>query len=477
MSYISNLKFKQHRIFEDSSVNISEERFEANENVYTLLIGENATGKSELLSEIVKISRLYRNDVAHDTYKHKEGYDKALGLSLIREKGKADWPSKVLACSFNLNDKFPFSAGNKKDEEGFYKYLGIRTASNNAFIGKYKGIFFDAFIKIISDKRRQKNFKKAMDVLELPMRFKFTLSPARGMSKFFKSDFKRRALSENIIVDVKSELTKNNRFIPASVQKMQDDESYFLLVQSAIKIFSESIRFDERENSLAVEFDFTSMKKVTKKDLLEFNSIKHLVDAGIITVSEFYPDGRSSFISASSGQFNIINSIITIMSEIDDDCLLIIDEPEISLHPRWQVNYMSVIKEMLSSYKGCQVIIATHSHLLVTSMPIENSNVLVARKKKEGGVSFELLDASPSGWSSDMLLYSVFGVLTQNNQAFDYDIRTLASFMSSRDLSSGDFSMYKDALDRVRKYKLPGTDPLSVFVREAEKFFIEKEGV
>ena len=68
---------------------------------------------------------------------------------------------------------------------------------------------------------------------------------------------------------------------------------------------------------------------------------------------------------ASSGQLSLITSFMFILSEVKDARHVFIDEPENSLHPLWQREYVSMLLGLLG-YHEVEVTIATHSPLIVT---------------------------------------------------------------------------------------------------------------
>ena len=125
---------------------------------------------------------------------------------------------------------------------------------------------------------------------------------------------------------------------------------------------------------------------------------------------------------------------------------------------------MDLVGIILKHFEGCHVIVASHSHLLATSLPIAFSNVLVS--KKSNSFKLEPLDASPTGLSSDMLLYGVFGVLTRGNTAFESDLRTVTSLLSNLNIDNKPLLI--EAMSRLSRYSLPGNDPLNEFLRKAQ---------
>lgn len=70
-------------------------------------------------------------------------------------------------------------------------------------------------------------------------------------------------------------------------------------------------------------------------------------------------------VQASSGQQQMICSIMELASSLENDTLVLIDEPELSLHPQWQQMYLDNLHAALEPFRGCHVLVATHSPLVV----------------------------------------------------------------------------------------------------------------
>jgi len=68
---------------------------------------------------------------------------------------------------------------------------------------------------------------------------------------------------------------------------------------------------------------------------------------------------------ASSGQQQMICSVFGLVAELRSNSLVLIDEPELSLHPTWQMSYLDRMDGLLSPFTGCHLLVATHSALLV----------------------------------------------------------------------------------------------------------------
>jgi hypothetical protein len=75
-------------------------------------------------------------------------------------------------------------------------------------------------------------------------------------------------------------------------------------------------------------------------------------------------------LNASSGELSLMTSLIFVLGEISGTNMILIDEPENSLHPRWQREYTSMLCSLIE-YHEVKVIIATHSPLIVTGAQLD----------------------------------------------------------------------------------------------------------
>lgn len=64
--------------------------------------------------------------------------------------------------------------------------------------------------------------------------------------------------------------------------------------------------------------------------------------------------------SLSSGEKHLIIQVFELLFYAQQDTLVLIDEPELSFHMMWQVNYLKMIQE-IAQVKNFQYLIATHS--------------------------------------------------------------------------------------------------------------------
>ena len=120
--------------------------------------------------------------------------------------------------------------------------------------------------------------------------------------------------------------------------------------------------------------------------------------------------------NASSGEFHLFTTMIGLMASTRAESLVLIDEPEISLHPNWQMKYLQFIRELFANTDRItsHIIIATHSHFLISDLPGENSSI-IGLKKEAGEIISLPISKNTFGWSAEEVLLEVFQVPTTRN--------------------------------------------------------------
>jgi len=85
----------------------------------------------------------------------------------------------------------------------------------------------------------------------------------------------------------------------------------------------------------------------------------------------------------STGEKTLLSKVLYLYFKDYKDKVILIDEPELSLHPSWQ-NKVLKIYENFAKKNNCQIIIATHSPHIIGSA--KNEYLRILRKGEEGNV-------------------------------------------------------------------------------------------
>ncbi|HEI9711336.1 TPA: AAA family ATPase [Serratia marcescens] len=241
---------------------------------------------------------------------------------------------------------------------------GIKDTINRPYINKVVVVAYSPF----------EDFKLKDDIVE-------------ELKEKYKDNFKDITDSEQLL-DVNDYAyigfkNKNGVFDKNAPEQYGVKALRSILIQDGNDWWREVKKFNTLRNTLssAICFDKLGVYKVNG-DFVEVSN--EIIDLINIPESELDLTKGISFIfndekvNLSSGQVIFSCMIPSIISEITDESLLIIDEPELYLHPTLEVALISMLKRILKVYSS-YAIIATHS--AVMAREIKSGCVKVLKNK------------------------------------------------------------------------------------------------
>lgn len=392
----------------------------------TLVIGRNGSGKSQLLSSIAKAFDSL--DGNRPIGKQKIAIKYRLGentcsfnlhgadpIATINNKSvelqDLPRPSSVIAATASAFDKFHLPRRNRRlgpqSSSSNYKYLGLKDEVGR--ISERAGVFRALEQIFDTSYEEQLHRQRVSDVFtylgytpKVQIEYQWTYRWRRLLKNY------QNRTTDAVNAYLEGESTMGNRVLRPPIPQ------YFFEDPKAAQVLASSIDSikncdDERKVRLVADYENSSSEEENK-----FRMAKQLTRAGIIRMMDVNlwrqdSDRAISISEASSGELSMIVTLLGIASSIEDGSLILIDEPEISLHPQWQSEYLGRLEKAFSVFHGCHFIIATHSPTLVAGVNSEETN----------NVDLEAAPATTnktlSGHSVDEVLLSTFGVVTKNN--------------------------------------------------------------
>jgi len=109
-----------------------------------------------------------------------------------------------------------------------------------------------------------------------------------------------------------------------------------------------------------------------KEDEEYFYTTKESNEKSLFTINEL-----------STGEKTLLSKVLYLYFQDYKDKVILIDEPELSLHPSWQ-NKVLKIYENFAKQNNCQIIIATHSPQIIGSA--KNKYLRFLQKNEEGNI-------------------------------------------------------------------------------------------
>ena len=241
------------------------------------------------------------------------------------------------------------------------------------------------------------------------------------------------------------------------------------------------LNFESKDGSVSPEGDYGSLFESflisQKKDWPKF--VLGLISIGLLTADvEFIQSsnkqGRINLDEMSSGQWQLINCLFNLTATVQNNSLILIDEPENSLHPQWQKSYISLVREIISHTKGCHVLIATHSPMLVTSLlPHDGALLSLAQEQNTSQVEAKIA-GSAYGWLPGDALKEKFDLDTQRPPELTKAINAALSAIRKSESRSSNLKNAKRRLYNLRS-SLPIDDPINLTLDAIMEFEIDAD--
>jgi hypothetical protein len=423
-----------------------------------------------LNNEIYEIFRTHHSDE-----RKRNAYSYGLGINGVkREIEDFELPLTIIGNSINITDKFPFY---KENEFPRFQYLGIKYNPQSASTKSYIKRTID-FVAKLSFSESFLNGLKLITETFIGDNKTICISYKTVNNKvFYSGDLSLNTL-DIFFTDIEKRYSENQKAPP---YKLNTYKRLKAKNDSELNELVDYCNFLSRSNEL-IKVDGLSAK-LLKFTLSNQNDLQRLKENGT-AINNLYSlqllsepkieilDAREkeySLEDSSSGEHNLITSLIGLMATIKPNSLLLIDEPEISLHPNWQMRYVSFLKDILSgdAYNTSHILIASHSHFIVSDLEGDSSKVIGLSKGKDIEVVPLAKNLNTFGWSAEEILYNVFNLKTVRNHFIEADLTDLLGLISE---NSKDKSRIQKLLDSIEQIKTSPNDPLNAVIEEAREY-------
>ncbi|MBR3481423.1 MAG: AAA family ATPase, partial [Neisseriaceae bacterium] len=149
---------------------------------------------------------------------------------------------------------------------------------------------------------------------------------------------------------------------------------------------------EKNQDTKNIERKFNRFKKAFNTMFYDKLSFKGISNNGNEKNIIFSKDNKEVSINdLSSGEKQIVFRGAFLLQNKDalNGAVVLIDEPEISMHPEWQKKIMDFYKKIFQNKKGeqtSQIIVTTHSPFIIHNENRYNDKVIVLKYNKIGGV-------------------------------------------------------------------------------------------
>lgn len=172
----------------------------------------------------------------------------------------------------------------------------------------------------------------------------------------------------------------------------------------------------------------------------------------------------------SSGEFAMLSTVLSISAAANDPhTLVLLDEPELSQHPNWQMMLIDNLDRALKN-QVCHLLIATHSHMLVSDLPMNRSSVTQLEKDIDGNLNATQISECTYGWSAEEVLLKVFKTATDRNRYFGERIGKLLEQMGNNTINPEKVTEELKELQEISMH-LSDVDPMKAILNTIVKAY------
>jgi len=156
------------------------------------------------------------------------------------------------------------------------------------------------------------------------------------------------------------------------------------------------------------------------------------------------------FTESSSGETQLLLTFTSLIVNINNNSIVFIDEPELSLHPNWQIRYFSLLDKVLRKTKNCHVILATHSHFMVSDLNPEDSHLICLKSNFPiDTISSQDIPSSTYGGSPESILYNIFNVRTVSSIYLERDLKKALELIAENSKDKNEIGRLREKFESL----------------------------
>jgi hypothetical protein len=111
----------------------------------------------------------------------------------------------------------------------------------------------------------------------------------------------------------------------------------------------------------------------------------------------------------------------------------------------------------------CHLLVATHSHMLVSDLPMKRSAVTQIEKDEKGNLNSTTIAKNTYGWSAEEVLLKVFKTATDRNRYFGERIGKLLEKMGKKTINPEEVRVELEELQEISMH-LSDIDPMKTIL-------------
>lgn len=412
-----------------------EEEVSLREFQTTIITGQNGSHKSTLLRELVAALTVPGNE------------------SSIQFLGRSDAPVHVVCMSGAVADRFPSKelpgGGNSEFDVPNYAYLGQRVGPN--LLSKKRPL--ETLLTFALDDAKANRF--TWDFFENAHKFagirphvEYELLPRRGSSK-------EKSPKLDILGTIQAVANGHDFSRQRPWPYVSKAMAHWLLGEFHYEDFNElELLLTRRGKKIRLLLDGNgAICETASSAAIRLGILTDLLSLSDARVRSRFNSSEFSAFDLSSGEYHMYSSILGLGFGMNNSSVVLIDEPENSLHPQWQQEFMDTVFRVSSqALEEGHILVCTHSPLVV-SAALEGSSIVDLTNEVPS------VEAASFGASSDEVLLSQFGIGSSRNRVVVDTVQRAVSLVERGGFNNPELEAMTSDLTSIRQ-ALRSDDPL-----------------
>jgi len=211
-----------------------------------------------------------------------------------------------------------------------------------------------------------------------------------GDERFWRAEGEVKDLLGRLVTEAMPPLRMQRRMAVELAKNPLVDNVYLFLPnqESLVKAFA------HYENQYGV---FTALESIDISTLL----------GEVVTRVKITPDaggGAVTYRDLSEGEQQLLLVLGLLKFTAEDEALFLLDEPDTHLNPTWSVEYLQFLDRFVNRRENCHILMSTHDPLLFASLLREQ--VRIIRRDVDGSLTVEEPTEDPQGMGIEAILTS-----------------------------------------------------------------------
>ena len=338
---------------------------------------------------------------------------------------------------------------------------GVNGSGKTTILEAIKDFFYNENVNY--DELEKSNVNLDIFLEEFEKYSSYNLKRVKFLNTFHYKKSDNNTSSQNQTINNFESLAKII-YVPAenNFEKVKTDTTTLLRISQFINIINSNVIKDipsyiaTRRNYLATIEEDLTMKEITNKVVNEINSIFDILELDV-KLKGFSKDEKTMPIfensageefninDLSSGEKQLFLRTLSIKMLEPKNSIILIDEPELSLHPKWQQRIIEVYKKI---GENNQIIIATHSSHILGS--VSSENIFILYRDENGKIEAKTGDElySSYGQPVERVLKDIMGLESVRTPKIEKDLEELRKLVDEDKYDTKEFKeKYNDLLE------------------------------